>query len=131
MVDVMEIELPEFGGSKCRVRCLDHIINLVAKALTRIFDAKHERGDSMNSQLNALMDGMDVEELETRLAAYKAGQADADLDDNVDFIDLLEGLNAEQLSEVRDTIRPAQIVIAKVSDLLCCLDTVLHSYIRF
>ena len=38
MVDAMELELPEFGGAECRVRCLDHIINLVAhNPSTRVY----------------------------------------------------------------------------------------------
>ncbi|KAI0653303.1 hypothetical protein C8Q70DRAFT_899682, partial [Cubamyces menziesii] len=38
MVNALEVEVPSFRGQNARTRCFDHVVNLVAKALTRQFD---------------------------------------------------------------------------------------------
>ncbi|KAI0355814.1 hypothetical protein OH77DRAFT_1378786, partial [Trametes cingulata] len=38
MVNALEIDIPSFGGQRARTRCFAHVVNLVAKSLTRQFD---------------------------------------------------------------------------------------------
>ncbi|TFK81275.1 hypothetical protein K466DRAFT_448761, partial [Polyporus arcularius HHB13444] len=38
MIDNMEFDLTDFEGMSYRLRCFDHVVNLVAKTFTRLFD---------------------------------------------------------------------------------------------
>ena len=112
MVDELEFELTDFQGNTYRVRCFDHIANLVAQALIRLFDTK--RPDAVDSDLASLVDGNETEELVTRIAELKAGKGMVE-DDNEGLVDVLSDLSEDELVEFQEDVRPARLIIAKVS----------------
>jgi hypothetical protein len=66
-----------FLGDANRTQCFAHIINLIAKSLLKQFDIpKKKAGEALDKAENALhklAEGIDLEEMETRLQARKDG----------------------------------------------------------
>ena len=57
MIDEMEKKLDDFPGSANRTRCFDHIINLVAKTITKAFDVPERKaGEDLNNGDKELLD---------------------------------------------------------------------------
>ena len=94
-----------------RTQSFDHIINLVAQTLMRMFDVK---ADNADKELSALLDKADVEELETRLEELKAGKDVEDDDVDGRLVDVLAELSEDELKEFQACVKPAKLLIAKV-----------------
>ena len=114
MVDNLSFELTDFRGDTYRVWCFDHITNLVAQALIRLFDIK--KVGAVDDDLSVLTEGNDTEELMTRVAELKVGKG-IEEDDNDGFIDVLGDLWDGDLADFQQDVRPARMVIAKVSKI--------------
>jgi hypothetical protein len=70
IVELMDL-LHNFPGEANRTRCFAHIINLMAKSLQWQFDVPKKKADSALDEaektLLELVEGIDLEEMETRL----------------------------------------------------------------
>jgi hypothetical protein len=92
IIDEMSTALPIFPGEECCMHCFNHIINLVAKSLWKLFDVlkKSASGtvDDAEKALQGLAGDLDLEELQTQLGEFLA-QGDANADNEDDVVDAL------------------------------------------
>ena len=65
MTDELAGLIAHFGGDLTRTRCLLHVINLVAKSVTKEFDVQDSGEEGTDSELTTLADGIMAEELQT------------------------------------------------------------------
>ena len=125
MIDRMEGMLSEFLGAANRTQCFDHIINLVAKTVTKCFDSpmKKAREDISDTEkvLLALAGDADWEESYMEGLQYDTTEED-DLEGWLNEEDFLS--EGEYKILKRDTL-PIRAVLAKVQRLAhdtCCID---------
>ena len=115
MADHLEDLIEAFPGQANRMHCFAHIINLVAKSLIKQFDVTKKKGDQtsddFDDELLRLMQGADLEDLQTRLR-----ENDGDLeDDNVEgWVDKVAAMDDDERVELLEAIKPVQMVLAKV-----------------
>jgi hypothetical protein len=116
--------VPGFPGKANQTRCFAHILNLIAKTIIKQFDTPERNGnDEMSDDerlLVDLADGIELEEIDTRLSAKDdAGDAgNAGDDDNEDgWVDEVEELSEEEKRSLDSELVPVHLVIAKVSVL--------------
>lgn len=137
--DTMVEELADmnesFSGAASQGWCFAHILNLVAKAVLRQFDAGSKAkpgGDSDEAEaerlLADLLTGNDLEGFELD------DKVDTDGDDEVDddvnaWVDAREDLSEEEREELRESVLPMKLVLAKVS-MSTYLDLVEHLLIN-
>jgi hypothetical protein len=122
--DTMITELADliqnFPGDASRTQCFAHIINLIAKSLLKQFDVpKKKAGEALDEAENALCElaeGIDLEEMETRLQARKDGNPDGE--DGDEFEDAFAGLSSHKQAELSESIRPVRLVLVKVGLLI-------------
>ncbi|TFY52030.1 hypothetical protein EVJ58_g10239 [Rhodofomes roseus] len=118
-------ELAEtFRGQCARVRCFNHILNLVVKMLLKQFDvalrqSKRTNGAALDTAEAAL------QELAQELEMAGGGDDDddnvsewdmdgADLDDVEGWVDERDRMSAEEVAEHKATTRPVKLVLVKV-----------------
>ena len=107
-----------------RVRCFLHIVNLIAKAMLKQFDAcKRKNGgevidDELEAALKELAADMDNEERVTQAFGNGVNDDDED-DDNVTDVEVDDAIQmtAEELAEFQTELRPVMLVLAKVSEI--------------
>jgi hypothetical protein len=114
MVDALSEELPNYGGRAGHARCFLHTTNLVAKSLLRAFDVK--RGNQLadveltGEEIRLLRDMEEIAEAE-----LDDDIADNALDNNLDgLVDETDELSPDERKELRMSIRPVQLALAKV-----------------
>jgi hypothetical protein len=110
--------LPGCGGQSNRTRCFDHITNLMARTITKVFDAPKSKKegilDDAEKELADLVEGLDLEDLMTRME--DSGEAD----DNVEgWVDELEEMTCLEREDVEATVRPLTLVLVKVGSESC------------
>ncbi|THU76474.1 hypothetical protein K435DRAFT_704796, partial [Dendrothele bispora CBS 962.96] len=85
----------------CHVRCFNHIVNLIAKSLLKLFDATKKKTDELELALG---------ELEAQLI-----EGNGDIVDESDLIvDMLEGFDEDEAEELRQKIIPVTQVLVKL-----------------
>ena len=116
MIAELMDSIPSFPGDANRTRCFAHIVNLVAKSVLKLFDVPKKKADEAldeaENALRELADGVELEEMETRLHAQKEGNQE-DEDDN-EFEDAFAGLSRHKQAELTESIRPVRLVLVKV-----------------
>ena len=100
MVDVLEDLIPSFGGAANRVRCFDHVTNLVAKSLLAPFDG----GKAIELEGEGEDDDKDV------------ADDDGQLDNDEGWTDERTRLSEEERFALDDSVDPVAMVLIKVSD---------------
>ena len=110
MVNALEVEVPSFRGQNARTRCFDHVVNLVAKALTRQFD--HKKGDSRRSDDDLEVD-LESEELAARFELYKELGGEGD-DDEEGLLDELSSMSEADRVAYLESVQPVRMVLVKV-----------------
>lgn len=110
--------LAHFGGETGRTRCFLHVINLVAKMLIRQFDLPKAKGgaESTDKELKELVEDVDLEDLETRLAN---GEGEDNRDNTDGWVNELEFLTDDERAELEQHLRPLRVILAKVSHTIC------------
>jgi hypothetical protein len=88
MIDELSTSLPIFPGEKHCIWCFNHIINLMAKSLLKLFDVLKKSAssteDATKEALRGLAGNLDLEELQTQLGEFLAqGDIEADNEDDV------------------------------------------------
>ncbi|KAF8431817.1 hypothetical protein L210DRAFT_3415341, partial [Boletus edulis BED1] len=115
MVDTLSGELPNYGGRAGHARCFLHTTNLVAKCLLRAFDVK--RGNRLaDVELTGEEIRMFREMDEMAEAELEDDVGDDAVDDNLEgLVDEIDQLSPEERKELRTSIRPVQLALAKAS----------------
>lgn len=119
MIAELAERIPSFPGSTNQVRCFAHILNLVAKTLIRQFDSgKNTRNedDDAAAAIAELVAGLEVDDGSVA-GGDEEGTTDdlADIDDDVDgWIDERTDLTEEEREELRETVLPVKLILAKV-----------------
>ena len=136
MIDEISRILPNFGGKETHIRCFLHVLNLVAKAIIKMFDVpKGEKDPNEMSEaetvLAKLAEGIELEEEETR--AQDTGVEDDDDVEDVSRDDVL--LTDEEKEEFNEGILPIRLIIVKVSrlsesGLIACLGAALQARLQ-
>jgi len=121
MIDELVDLMPDFSGKASQTRCFNHILNLVARTVTKQFDVPTKKGGELSEAervLNELADGLELEEEEMLQKARENGGGEDDGEDG----DSLEGWIDEQMfltdkerEELDETVLPVRTVIVKVS----------------
>lgn len=123
MVAALATAIPTFPGSPNHVRCFAHIINLVAKTLIRQFDTtKNTKGASSDEDAAAVLadlvaglDGEDTEMPDEEVTEGSEGGEGGEDDDDVDgWIDERTDLTEQEREELRETVLPVKLILAKV-----------------
>ena len=124
MVKELAERIDMFPGAPNQVRCFAHVINLVAKTVLRQFDTtckaddkggkESASGDDTDAEslLAELVSGIDLDNLDLD----KDGDVDGEVvDDDVDgWIDERTDLTSEEREELRESVLPVKLVLAKV-----------------
>jgi hypothetical protein len=115
MIEELSEMIANFPGKPNQTRCFAHVLNLIAKTIIKQFDAPTKarkgssRPESDEEVLEKLVEGMDMEEFETRLNAVE------DKDDDMDgWIDEAELLEEDEQEKLNADVLPIRLVIAKV-----------------
>ena len=118
MIDELSKSLPIFPGEEHRVRCFNHIINLVAKSLLKLFDVPKKSAtgteDAAEVALQGLAGDLDLEELQTQLGEFLA-RGDAEVDDEDDVVDAMSRMSDTERKAFRLAVAPIRSALVKVS----------------
>jgi hypothetical protein len=118
MIEVLVDLIIGFPRKANQTRCFAHILNFIAKTIIKQFDAPTKpTGEELSDDerlLVELTEGIELEEIETRVGARQAGE-NADDDDNEDgWVDELEELSDKEKEQANAELLPIQLVIVKV-----------------
>jgi hypothetical protein len=124
MIEHLAVLLETFPGAPNQTRCFAHILNLVAKTVLRQFEApkKGKAGKAVDGkELAAEIEGDDDK-------ASESGTIDGDEYDDVDddvvdddddgLPDEQEEWSEEELSSFKESVKPVQLVLTKVSQFI-------------
>ncbi|KAF5342776.1 hypothetical protein D9758_017115 [Tetrapyrgos nigripes] len=119
MIEYLEKNLLEFPGTSNHTQCFNHIINLMAKSLLKLFDAstmkKNEDMDEVELALAELAADIDIEEL---LVQIGKGSDNVEAEDESDLIvDMLKGFGDDEAKELQQRIRPITKVLVKLQKI--------------
>jgi hypothetical protein len=122
MIDELVDLLPNFPGPANRCRCFLHIVNLIAKTLLKQFEVPKKDVeaalDAAEQQLLELAAGADMDELVT---VAEGGLGDnEDADDMDGWVNEMNLLSEEESKELRQSIHPVRLVLAKVRVYTYC-----------
>jgi hypothetical protein len=115
MIDEMGDTIDDFPGKANQTWCFAHVLNLIAKTVIKHFDIPKKRSsererDDDDELLSKLAEGIELEEMETRLK-----DLDGCDDDNIEgWIDEEEGLSEGERREMDKDVLPVRVVIVKV-----------------
>jgi hypothetical protein len=106
-----------FLGEANRTQCFAHIINLVAKSLLKQFDVPKKKADEAIDEaeqtLAELAEGLDIEELMTRLDTVGGDDGCAD-DDDEGLVNEVARLSEEEQAALSESIWPVRLTLVKV-----------------
>jgi hypothetical protein len=116
MIYELSLSLPNFPGEANRTRCFNHITNLVAKSMLKLFDIPKKKADQAitdaEKTLHELADDLDVDDLNTQQDSVTSTE---EAEDNDEYVDELGKLPETEQAQFRERIRPVQLVLVKVS----------------
>jgi hypothetical protein len=113
MINELAEMIPDFPGPANQMRCFAHILNLIAKTIIKQFDIPKRTGklDDEDELLKELAEGVEMEEIETRIA--NTGE-EGDPDNEEGWVDETELLSEEEQSQLDVDVLPIRLVIVKV-----------------
>ena len=117
MTDELAGLITHFGGDLTRTRCLLHVINLVAKSVTKEFNVQDSGEEGTDSELTTLADGIMAEELQTIKNWEGCGDESDDVDDVDGWVDEISLLTANERARLEGKIRPVKLALVKVSEI--------------
>ena len=132
MVEELEDLLDGFGGKTNRTRCFEHVVNLVARTVTRQFDTPKAGNDATanvaKAELAELAKGIKLEDL------VAIAEDESEKDENCeDWIDERDDMTSEELDELEESVRPVTHVLVKVSSAVIRVSqslTITHAQLR-
>jgi hypothetical protein len=122
MIEHLAVLIETFPGATNQTRCFAHILNLVAKTVLRQFEAPKKGKAIDGKELAAVVDEIDDDNEGASDSGTIEGGDDCDdvddevVDDDEDGLpDELEELSEEELSRVKESVKPIRLVLTKVS----------------
>lgn len=119
MIDEITKKIVSFPGAPNRTQCFAHIINLVSKSLLKQFDVpKAKADDALDEAVNELRKlAADIDKDERAAQEdYEADDNDED-DDSSDLTDwdsVVDGMTADELAELQESVQPVGLLLVKV-----------------
>ena len=123
MIDELDELVESFRGHATRVRCFDHIMNLVVKTLLKQFDVMRKGKttndaalDEVEAALHELTDDLEpsAEDSDDGVEVWDMDAVNLD-DDNVEgWVDEHDNMTEEEVAKLEVTTRPVKLVLAKV-----------------
>jgi hypothetical protein len=122
MVKKIPSHIRYWEGKTNHTRCFNHIINLIAKTLLKLFEVPKAKGDPTgNKELNEaelelerLGRDLEIEDLKTQVEDFHNALTAEGTDDDEDLIDATELLDEEEIVEFREQIVPVHLALTKV-----------------
>lgn len=117
MVDHLGEILDEFPGASNQTRCFAHTISISAKAILKQFDIpKTKAGEHLDQAAHALAELAKDLDLDERVEQETQARNDNEDDDQpLDaWVDFREGMTAEQLKELDESVKPVRSMLVKV-----------------
>jgi hypothetical protein len=114
MIEHLADILTEFPGSANRTRCYAHILNLVAKAIMKQFDAPKGKTTGFEVALEEFEDELETEPDDnlTEAEGNEAPENDGTDDEIVD--ESRRGMSEEEISALDESVKPVRLVLFKV-----------------
>jgi hypothetical protein len=119
MIDSMAAIIEGFPGEENRVRCFNHIINLIAKSLLRLFEVLKKKWgaeaevNEVEVALHELASDLDLEDMEMQRDTFATG-GDVGVDDDNDVVDEIVKMSDEEAREFRKVVLPITKALLKV-----------------
>jgi hypothetical protein len=115
MIENLAEILDEFPGASNQTRCFAHTISICAKAILKQFDVpKAKDGQVLDAAAQALIEMAKDLDIEER-AEQETGVNDQEDDDQLlGWVDFHEGMTAEQLKELDESVKPVRSMLVKV-----------------
>jgi len=114
MTDELTGLIAHFGGDLTWMRCLLHVINLVAKMVTKEFDIRGS-GEEDTDELMTLAEGADTDDLQMN-GWERSGDGSDDADDVDGWVDEISLLTANEHARLEGNICLVKLALVKVSD---------------
>jgi hypothetical protein len=135
MIDAMADDIEDFPGEANRVRCFNHVINLVAKSFIKLFDvpkakrsrtenadkppkastrSKKDEVDEAVAALQELAGKIEMEDLQMQVDTF-TGNGDVGSDDIHDIIDEIAMMSEDEVAAFRELVLPITTALLKVS----------------
>lgn len=125
MINELVELLETFSSQAVHARCFDHTLNLIVKTLLRQFDTACRKKNTDHDALDAAeeaLQGLSANDLDLEDDDDEViGEWDVSHlnDDNVEgWVDQLNGLTEEEITELQATTCPAKFVLTKVLSAL-------------
>ena len=122
MISELPNLLPDYPGDANHTRCFNHTVALVAVRVVRQFDVPSARTDDQmdeaEQELQALAEGMDIEEEVTQQEREGLDGEDDD-NDMVDWEDERAQLFMLDREDLDENTRPIRLLLVKVSVAFC------------
>jgi hypothetical protein len=124
MIEHLAALIESFPGAANQTRCFAHILNLVAKSILRQFEGpkKGKVADDAARELAAVVDEMDVDNDEASDSGSNEcgnecddGEDDDEDDDEDGLPEELDELSVEEMSSLKESVKPIRLVLTKVS----------------
>jgi hypothetical protein len=114
MIEHLADILTEFPGSANRTRCYAHILNLVAKAIMKQFDAPKGKVNGFEAALEEFADELETEpeDILTEAEGDEASGDDATDDEIID--ESRREMSEEEISALDESVKPVRLVLFKV-----------------
>jgi hypothetical protein len=123
MVEAIPADIDCFRGEPDHIRCFNHCINLIAKALLSLFDVPKgkqsssgdKKLDVAEEELRRLGEDMELEDLRTQVADFHNTLTVEGVDDEEDAFDPITLLDTdEERASFRKDIVPVRTALVKV-----------------
>ena len=118
MIEHLAALIETFPGTANQTCCFAHILNLVAKSVLRQFEAP-KKGKVVDVEIAADVDDMDVDASDKGSNESSDecddGEDDDDDDDEEGLPDELDALSMEEMTRLKDSVKPIRLVLTKVS----------------
>ena len=115
MIDELSVLLEEFPGATNQMQCFTHVLNLVAKSISKQFDLlKAKAGEVLIAAMEALSilaGDIESEEVDMDGDLAKGNDSDDDEDGMADPWDLMTDY---EIAELDESLQPVRLVLVKV-----------------
>ncbi len=118
MVDNLADRLLEYPSEEHHTWCFAHVVNLIAKSLLNQFEppkkSKDNAVDATERDLLVLAEGLEHEDIDTRLAEAEGG-GDIERDDVEGLVDEVGLLNIADWAQWEIETQPVKMALVKVN----------------
>jgi hypothetical protein len=125
MVENIPNHIKYWEGETNHTRCFNHIVNLIAKTLLKLFEVPKAKGastgkkevDEAEEELERIGKELEVEDLRTQIEAFANPLTAEGIDAEEDVDDAMALLDPDEIEDFRENIVPVRLALAKVQSL--------------